>query len=65
MKIEIPKVQGTGCEAIAAECEVNVSDLIQFGFGLKKAEEAIKVIVPIKEKELHEAFNNLKFKQSV
>lgn len=65
MKIAIPENAGVGCEKIATEASVNVSDLIQFGFGLKDAKDAFKISVSIKEKEIYEALDNLKFRQSV
>ena len=65
MKIAIPQNQGSGCEAIAAEAKVNVDDLIAFGFGLKKAKESFKITIPIKEYEICNALDNLKFCQSI
>ena len=65
MKIAVPETDGTGCEAIAAEAKVDVADLIQFGFGLKSAKDAFKIAVPIKQDEICNALDNLKFKQSV
>ena len=53
------------CERVAAEAKVDIKDLIQFGFGLKSAREAFEVAVRIKEEELFEALDNLKFMQSV
>ena len=53
------------CERVAAEAKVDIKDLIQFGFGLKKAEEAFEVAVKMREEEIFGALNNLKFKQSV
>ena len=52
-------------EKLACEAEVDVKDLIQFGFGLKNAKEAFKIVVKMKEDEICERLDNLKFKQSV
>ena len=66
MKISMDEVpESGGCEKIAAEAKVDVSDLIQFGFGLKSAKEAFKIAVSFKEEELFKALDNLKFKQTV
>ena len=66
MKISMAEIpESGGCEKIAAEAKVDVSDLIQFGFGLKSAKEAFKIAVSFKEEELFKALDNLKFKQSV
>ena len=66
MKISMAEVpESGGCEKIAAEAKVDVSDLIQFGFGLKSAKEAFKIAVSFKEEELFKALDNLKFKQTV
>ena len=66
MKISMTEVpESGGCEKIAAEAKVDVSDLIQFGFGLKSAKEAFKIAVSFKEEELFKSLDNLKFKQTV
>ena len=66
MKISMAEMpESAGCEKIAAEAKADVSDLIQFGFGLKTAKEAFKIAVSFKEEELFNALDNLKFKQSV
>ena len=65
MRISIPANCTDACERVAAEASVDVKDLIQFGFGLKKAEDAFKVAVKIREEEIFEALNKLQFKQSV
>ncbi|MCR4929223.1 MAG: GNAT family N-acetyltransferase [Lachnospiraceae bacterium] len=66
MKISMAEIpESGGCEKIAAEAKVDVSDLIQFGFGLKSAKEAFKIAVSFKEEELFKALDNLKFKQTV
>ena len=52
-------------EKLAAEVSVSVDDLIQFGFGLKKAKEAFKATVSFKEEEICTKLDELVFKQSV
>ena len=52
VKIANPKMENGEGEKLAAEVSVNVSDLIQFAFGLKSAEEAFDVTVPIKKDEI-------------
>jgi predicted acetyltransferase len=64
-RISLPANCTDACERVAAEASVDVKDLIQFGFGLKKAEEAFKVAVKMREEEIFEALNKLQFKQSV
>lgn len=61
VKIANPKMTNGEGEKIAAEAEVSVDDLIQFAFGLKTAKEAFKIVVPIKEAELCENLDKLKF----
>ena len=65
MKIAVPENCDNACEKVAAEASVDAKDLIQFGFGLKKAEEAFRVAVKMREEEIWTALNNLKFNQSV
>ena len=65
MRISIPANCDNACERVAAEAKVDVKDLIQFGFGLKSAEEAFEVAVKMREEEIFGALNNLKFKQKV
>ena len=65
MRISLPETEGIGCEKIAAEAIVDVKDLIQFGFGLKSANEAFNIAVKMKEDEIWGALNKLQFKQSV
>ena len=64
-RISLPANCTDACERVAAEASVDVKDLIQFGFGLKKAEEAFKVAVKMRENEIFEALNKLTFKQTV
>ena len=65
MRISLPETEGIGCEKIAAEAIVDVKDLIQFGFGLKSANEAFNIAVKMKEDEIWSALDKLQFKQSV
>lgn len=65
VKIANPGMSNAQGEKLACEAEVDVADLIQFGFGLKKAKDAFKVTVKIKEDEICERLDGLKFKQSV
>ncbi len=65
IKIANPNMSNAQGEKLACEAEVDVADLIQFGFGLKKAKEAFKVTVSIKEDEICERLDSLSFKQSV
>lgn len=61
VKIANPNMTNGEGEKLAAEAEVTVADLIQFGFGLKTAKEAFKIVVPIKETEICERLDNLSF----
>ena len=65
VKIANPGMSNAEGEKLVAEAEVDVKDLIQFGFGLKKAEDAFKVTVSIKKDEICERLNKLSFKQTV
>jgi len=65
VKIANPNMSNTQGETLAAEASVTVADLIQFGFGLKKAEEAFKVTVSIKKDEICERLDTLEFKQTI
>lgn len=65
IKIANPLMENSEGERLSFEAEVSVDDLVQFGFGLKKANEAFKITVPIKEKEIWERLDSLKFKQSI
>ena len=65
VKIANPNMSNAEGEKLVAEAEVVVKDLIQFGFGLKKAEDAFKVTVSIKKDEICERLNKLSFKQTV
>ena len=65
IKIANPLMSNEQGEKLACEAEVDVKDLIQFGFGLKNAKEAFKIVVKMKEDEICERLDNLKFKQSV
>lgn len=65
VKIANPLMENNEGEKLVAEAEVSVDDLIQFGFGIKKAEEAFKITVPIKKDEICERLDSLKFMQSI
>ena len=65
VKIANPNMSNAEGEKLVAEAEVDVKDLIQFAFGLKKAEDAFKVTVSIKKDEICERLNKLSFKQTV
>lgn len=64
-KIMDPSMINDEGEKISYEAEVSVSDLIQFGFGLKTAREAFKITVPIRVDEICDRLDALKFCQSI
>jgi len=65
IKIFNPLATNEKGEKLAAEASVTVADLIQFGFGLKKAREAFNITVAMKKDEICDRLDSLKFMQKV